>query len=64
MTEPSIGDISQDDLHAYVDGQLPPDRRLAVEAWLAHNPAVASTLAAWQAQNEGCPSSGFLGRLS
>ena len=32
---------------------MPPDRRLAVEAWLAHNPAVASTLAAWQAQNEG-----------
>ena len=32
---PPIGD---DDLHAYVDGRLLPDRRAEVEAWLADHP--------------------------
>jgi anti-sigma factor RsiW len=30
--------VTDDELHAYVDGQLEPDRRLAVERWLADDP--------------------------
>ena len=41
---------SDDDLHAYVDGQLGEGRRAAVEAWLAANPAAAERVRAWQKQ--------------
>ena len=44
--------ISEDDLHAYVDGLLPPDRALEVEAWLAQHPDRAAEVALWQRQNE------------
>src|SRR5215467_9343773 len=42
--------ILEAELHAYVDGELPADRRAAVEAWLAAHPQDAARVAAWQAQ--------------
>jgi anti-sigma factor RsiW len=44
--------ISEDELHAYVDGELPADRRGAVEAWLATHPDDAARVAAWRKQAE------------
>ena len=44
--------MTEDELHAYVDGELPADRREAVAAWLAAHPAEAATVAAWRAQAE------------
>jgi anti-sigma factor RsiW len=44
--------INEDDLHAYVDGQLDPDRRAAVERHLAENPEAAERVAAYQAQRD------------
>jgi anti-sigma factor RsiW len=40
--------ITEDELHAYVDGELPPDRRAAVEAWLASHPDDTARVAAWR----------------
>jgi anti-sigma factor RsiW len=40
--------ISEDDLHAYVDGVLDPERRAAVEHHLADNPQTAVRIAGWQ----------------
>jgi anti-sigma factor RsiW len=42
--------VSEDELHAYVDGELVADRRLAVEAWLAGHPEDMARVAAWRAQ--------------
>ena len=42
--------ISEDELHAYVDGELPAERRGAVEAWLATHPEDAANVAAWRKQ--------------
>jgi anti-sigma factor RsiW len=42
--------VTEDELHAYVDGELPADRRDAVESWLATHPDDAAQIAAWQAQ--------------
>src|SRR6266508_437449 len=42
--------ITEDELHAYVDGELPHDRLAAVEAWLASHPPDAARVAAWRAQ--------------
>lgn len=44
--------VSEDDLHAYVDGQLPIERRGAVEAWLMAHPEDAARVAAWRSQAE------------
>jgi len=44
--------ISEDELHAYVDGELPADRRSAVEAWLAGHAEDAARVAAWRKQAE------------
>ena len=44
--------ISEDELHAYVDGELPAERRGAVEAWLAAHADDAARVAAWRAQAE------------
>jgi anti-sigma factor RsiW len=44
--------VTTDELHAYVDGVLPPDRRDAVEAWLATHPDAAAHVAEWRAQAE------------
>ncbi|MBW8282907.1 MAG: anti-sigma factor [Rhizobium sp.] len=51
MTDKNIP-VSEDDLHAYVDGFLDPDRRLEVEVWLGKNPDAAAMVADWQRQNE------------
>lgn len=44
--------ISEFDLHAYLDGELTPERRRAVEAYLAGHPEAAERLAEWAAQGE------------
>jgi anti-sigma factor RsiW len=44
--------VTTDELHAYVDGMLPADRKLAVEAWLAANPDDAARVAEWRALAE------------
>lgn len=49
MTD-SSNSVSKAELHAYVDGQLDPDRRRAVAAFLEANPEAAETVAAYQAQ--------------
>jgi len=42
--------VTEDELHALVDGELAADRRNAVEAWLATHPGDADRVAAWRAQ--------------
>jgi anti-sigma factor RsiW len=44
--------ITEEDLHAYVDGELAAERRGAVEAWLAAHPDDAAKVAAWRSQVE------------
>jgi anti-sigma factor RsiW len=44
--------VTADELHAYVDGMLPPDRKRAVEAWLASHPDDAARVAEWRALAE------------
>ena len=43
--------MTEDDLHAYVDGALPLEREAEVEAWLAGHPEDAERVAAYRAQN-------------
>jgi anti-sigma factor RsiW len=43
--------ITEGDLHAYVDGQLPPSRRAEVEAYLAARPDDMQRLQAYREQN-------------
>jgi anti-sigma factor RsiW len=40
--------VAEDELHAYVDGELAADRRAAVEAWLATHPDDMARVAAWR----------------
>jgi anti-sigma factor RsiW len=42
--------VTEDELHAYVDGELPQDRRAAVEAWLAAHSDDAARVASWRLQ--------------
>jgi len=49
MTDHSTN-VSEEELHAYVDGELTQERRSAVEAWLAGHPDDAALVAAWRAQ--------------
>ncbi len=42
--------VTEDELHAYVDGELPDDRKDAVAAWLASHSDDAAMVAAWRAQ--------------
>ena len=44
--------VTEGELHVYVDGELPMDRREAVEQWLANHPEDAARVAAWRAQAE------------
>ena len=43
--------ITEDDLHAYVDGALTPPQRADIEAYLAEYPEDAERVRAYQAQN-------------
>ena len=42
--------VSEEELNAYVDNELPADRRSIVEAWLATHPDEAARVAAWRKQ--------------
>jgi anti-sigma factor RsiW len=42
--------VSEGDLHAYIDGELPPEQRDTVAAWLATHPEAAAQVAAWREQ--------------
>ena len=44
--------IGEDDLHAYVDGQLDAERRATVERYLADHPDAAARIAGWQAGDQ------------
>ena len=52
MSERGGIDITEAQLLAYADGQLPEDERAEVERWLAANPDSAGDVARWQRQNE------------
>jgi len=43
--------VTEADLHAYADGQLPEPARARVEAWLNDNPDDAARVAEWTARN-------------
>ncbi|PDT14105.1 hypothetical protein CO670_24500 [Rhizobium sp. J15] len=45
--------VTEADLHAYADGQLPETARARIAAYLADNPDEAAMVAGWQAQNAG-----------
>jgi anti-sigma factor RsiW len=47
MTEPRIP-VTEDELHAYVDNELPAERRGDVEAWLAAHPDDAERVQSWR----------------
>ncbi len=44
--------VTEGELHAYVDGELPADRRATVETWLAAHPDDAARVGAWRLQSE------------
>ena len=46
---PEIDDLT---LHAWLDGELPPERAAAVEAWLAQHPDDAARVRQWAADRE------------
>jgi len=45
--------VTEDELHAYIDGMLPADRKAAIAAWLSDHPEQAALVASWRAQAEG-----------
>uniref|UniRef100_UPI00261E6335 anti-sigma factor family protein n=1 Tax=Thiohalobacter sp. TaxID=2025948 RepID=UPI00261E6335 len=50
MSDERKDGIQDADLHAYLDGELDADRRLAVEAHLARHPSDRARLESWRAQ--------------
>ena len=42
--------VTEDELHAYVDGQLAAERHAVVEQWLLEHADDAARVAAWRAQ--------------
>jgi len=51
MNAPNIP-VTEDELHAYVDNELPAERRGDVEAWLATHPDDAERVQSWRAMAE------------
>ncbi|MFO1108023.1 MAG: anti-sigma factor [Bradyrhizobium sp.] len=51
MTDPKIP-VTEDELHAYVDNELPAERRSDVEAWLSAHPEHAARVQSWRAMAE------------
>ena len=51
MTEPRIS-VTEDELHAYVDNELPAERRDDVEMWLATHPEDDERVRSWRAMAE------------
>src|ERR1041384_1568704 len=51
MTDSGIP-VTEDELHAYVDNELPAERRGDVEAWLATHPEDAGRGQSWRAMAE------------
>jgi anti-sigma factor RsiW len=51
MTNSNIP-VTEDELHAYVDGELPADRIEAVKIWLASHPDAAAQVASWRAMSD------------
>ena len=51
MSDP-VQPVTEEELHAWVDGQLPPEREAAVQRELRKDPGVARKVAAWQAQRK------------
>jgi len=51
MTDHTIP-VTEDELHAYVDNELPAERREAVEAWLASHPDDAARVTSWRAMSD------------
>jgi anti-sigma factor RsiW len=51
MTNPKIP-VTEDELHAYVDNELPAERRGDVEAWFATHPDDAERVQSWRAMAE------------
>ncbi|MGC2087221.1 MAG: anti-sigma factor, partial [Bradyrhizobium sp.] len=47
MTDPKIP-VTEDELHAFVDNELPAERRGDVEAWLAAHPDDAVRVQSWR----------------
>src|ERR1700709_1356046 len=41
--------VTEDELHAYVDNELPAERRGDVEAWLSTHPEDAERVQSWRA---------------
>ena len=48
MTDQKIP-VTEDELHAYIDNELPAERRGDVEAWLAAHPEDAERVQSWRA---------------
>ena len=51
MTPADI-EIDEATLHAYVDGQLPPERAAQVADWLLSHPRAAQQVLGWREQRE------------
>jgi anti-sigma factor RsiW len=51
MTDPRIP-VTEDELHAYVDDELPAERRDDVEAWLRAHPDDAARVRSWRTMAE------------
>ncbi len=47
MTDPKIP-VTEDELHAFVDDELPAERRADVEAWLNAHPDDAERVRSWR----------------
>jgi anti-sigma factor RsiW len=51
MTDPKIP-VTEDELHAFVDNELPAERRGDVEAWLSGHPDDAERVQSWRTMAE------------